>query len=56
MYNKLNNELNSILENHKKEINTIIVNYILLKTMIYASEVFEKVVSKVVSIKQQGKE
>lgn len=45
MYELINDELNSIFENYKKELNSIIVNYILIKTMIYASEVFEKVVS-----------
>lgn len=45
MYNKINNELNSILEEHKEELNAIILNYILIKTMIYTSDVIEKVVS-----------
>lgn len=47
MYNKINDELNSILEKHKDELNSIIVNYIVIKTMIYALEVFEKVVSNI---------
>lgn len=51
MYDKKNDILNSFYENHKDELNSIILNYILIKTMIYASEVIEKVVS----IKEQGK-
>ena len=52
MYNKINNELITILENHKKELNSIIVNYILIKTIIFAAEIFDKVSN----IIQQGKE
>ena len=52
MYNKINDELNSILENHKKELNSIIVKYILIKTIIFAAEAFEIVAN----IIQQGKE
>ena len=45
MYNKINNELNSILEKHKDELNSIIENYIVIKTMIYTIEVFEIMVN-----------
>lgn len=55
MYNKINNELNSIIEKHKDEINSIILNYILIKTMIYVSEVFEKVVSNIEQRKRGDK-
>lgn len=41
MYNKINNELNSILEKHKDELNSIIENYIVIKTMIYTIEVLK---------------
>ena len=52
MYNKINNELITILENHKKELNSIIVKYILIKTIIFAAEAFEIVAN----IIQQRKE
>ena len=51
MDNKKNDVLNSFYENHKDELNSIILNYILIKSIIYASEVIEKVVSNI----EQGK-
>lgn len=56
MYNKKNDILNSFYENHKDEINSIILNYILIKSMIYASEVIEKVVSNIEQGKRSDKE
>ena len=56
MYNKKNDILNSFYENHKDDINSIILNYILIKSMINASEVIEKVVSNIEQGKRSNKE
>ena len=42
-------------ENHKDELDAIILNYILIKSMIYASEVIEKVVSNIEQRKRGDK-
>lgn len=52
MYNKKNDVVNSILENHKDELNSIIGNYIAIKTVIDTLETIDEVID----IIKEGKE